>query len=1041
MSALRRSIVLLGCWIMVASGQVRPALHPAVLQHTGTTFSGDTLHVLAVMVQFPPDSDPYTTGDGKFQLTPDAEAHTDPPPHDSRYFRGKLQFVRNYFRAASHGRLTIAGTLLDSVITVARPESAYAPPLIGDDLRKLANLAAETWHIVDSVYPATPFAAYDAFVLFHAGVGRDIDLISVAGQNLTPNDIPSITFDSSGFAAAFGTPAFSGFPVGGGFRIRNTIVLPETESRTIGSGLGAQRIELGINGLFAASVGSVLGLPDLFDTRTGNSGIGTFGLMDPAGIFAFNGIFPPLPSAWERLEFGWATALDLSSDTSALRLAAVGSSAAADTILRVRVSATESYLIENRNRDVRGDGQTVHFLRSDGVLDSLHTNVDRTGFFLADVSGITGSVIDVDDFDWALPGTIDSTDATHHADGGGILLWHIDEALVAERRGTNTINADPNHRGIELVEADGSKDIGQSYGSFTAGSGSEYGSPYDCWFNGNVAPPYMNRFDGSSTPNSNSVDGAASLISISAFSARSPHMTFQLAFGAPAFKPLTGLTKQVDGLADGPVPFDADGTGGPILVAMRSRAAGRGQIFAWKQDGTNALAGGSADGLCAEVDSPSVGKDLVFTRNAASGTAYCAAVSDGVYLWRMYDGNADGQWDRLAKFPAGRVGDRSIMFLDTMLIIASSESLSVCGLDGRLLHHLGGRSWNGAGPVRLGATTIVLTASGDTLTWTDASSGNTVRQYRTGDRITGVSTGPIHRSDSTDIWVRTERGALCLSASAELIASTTRDGSGDARRSIPLLVDLEGDGQKEILNADTAGHLAAVRWNGVPADAFPLRLHAAGDSGVRNVVSFDAGGSGQADILLANVHGDFEWWKLNGGRPSVRTIAGLGNGASQLALFRYVGTSGATIGLAAGDAHGTIRAYDLQIPYAASRMLWPMYGFDAERSAAASISTGAPVPLGHELLPPDRAYNWPNPVYGSTTRFRFYVQEDATVTVRVLDLAGRLVATLSTHATGQTDNELDWNVAGIQTGIYLARIEATAGSRKAQTTVKVAVVK
>jgi len=35
------------------------------------------------------------------------------------------------------------------------------------------------------------------------------------------------------------------------------------------------------------------------------------------------------------------------------------------------------------------------------------------------------------------------------------------------------VNADIDHRGVELMEADGSKDIGQTYESLTPGSGTE----------------------------------------------------------------------------------------------------------------------------------------------------------------------------------------------------------------------------------------------------------------------------------------------------------------------------------------------------------------------------------------------------------------------------------------------------------------------------------------------------------------------------------------------------------------------------------------
>ncbi len=46
-------------------------------------------------------------------------------------------------------------------------------------------------------------------------------------------------------------------------------------------------------------------MPDLFDAETGKSAIGRFGLMDGQSLFAFGGLFPPEPSAWEKVFLGW----------------------------------------------------------------------------------------------------------------------------------------------------------------------------------------------------------------------------------------------------------------------------------------------------------------------------------------------------------------------------------------------------------------------------------------------------------------------------------------------------------------------------------------------------------------------------------------------------------------------------------------------------------------------------------------------------------------------------------------------------------------
>lgn len=131
-------------------------------------------------------------------------------------------------------------------------------------------------------------------MIFHAGVGRDIEL---TGTNLdiTPLDIPSLYLRKQNLASLLSEPSFQGFPVNDGtFRVTNSMVIPRTETRR---GLDIQENEfafpLSINGLLIASIGSHLGLPDLFNTETGDPGIGRFGLMDGAGFFSFNGLLPP----------------------------------------------------------------------------------------------------------------------------------------------------------------------------------------------------------------------------------------------------------------------------------------------------------------------------------------------------------------------------------------------------------------------------------------------------------------------------------------------------------------------------------------------------------------------------------------------------------------------------------------------------------------------------------------------------------------------------------------------------------------------------
>ena len=154
----------------------------------------DTVRILAIMVEFQTDADEETTGDGKFQSSSSSVPVIDPPPHDSLYFKNKIRFVENYFHKVSNGKLTIIGTVIGNSrrITLSKTMKSYSPPTNSNDNTNLAEMAEESWQIADSLYPEIDFSEYNAFVIFHAGAGRDIDLISSIGYNPTPYDIPSL---------------------------------------------------------------------------------------------------------------------------------------------------------------------------------------------------------------------------------------------------------------------------------------------------------------------------------------------------------------------------------------------------------------------------------------------------------------------------------------------------------------------------------------------------------------------------------------------------------------------------------------------------------------------------------------------------------------------------------------------------------------------------------------------------------------------------------------------------------------------------------
>ena len=159
----------------------------------------DSFKVVAILVQFVEDNDPRTSGNGLFDLSnkylnPSTGMDTviDSPPYDSSYFADHLKFLKNYFSKSSKGKLNISYELYGQVINLPQQMQAYSPQP-GESNEKLGNLFQDSWDRADSF---VNFSGYDmnntAFVIFHAGVGRDVDLTSIYGFDPTPYDIPSV---------------------------------------------------------------------------------------------------------------------------------------------------------------------------------------------------------------------------------------------------------------------------------------------------------------------------------------------------------------------------------------------------------------------------------------------------------------------------------------------------------------------------------------------------------------------------------------------------------------------------------------------------------------------------------------------------------------------------------------------------------------------------------------------------------------------------------------------------------------------------------
>lgn|GEM_PF-5209802 len=253
----------------------------------------------------------------------------------------------------------------------------------------------------------------DALFIVHAGWGGE--------QSYDPIDLWSCKWD---LTSAGGPGDYS---TDDGVKINDFMLVPEELYDDENDG-----DELLITiGTFCHNFGYILGLPALYDTTperwsADSYGIGRWGLMGygawtgivvPPERFALPGNCPVHPCAWSKHYLDW---VEISHATQGreqphvIYRAESTPPAGATRFLKITIAGPEEYfLLENRQQE----------------------GFDRGLSFL------------------------ESVDDQEEGDHSGLLIWHIDENLIAANLATGTVNSDRLHKGVDLEEADGLSDL------------------------------------------------------------------------------------------------------------------------------------------------------------------------------------------------------------------------------------------------------------------------------------------------------------------------------------------------------------------------------------------------------------------------------------------------------------------------------------------------------------------------------------------------------------------------------------------------------
>jgi len=1004
----------------------------------------DTVHVLVIKAQFQIDSDTNTAGDGHFDYAGNGQPmyingdwrnghNLDyEPPHDSLYIHNQMVALRNYYLKISGGRLWIdfeqwprADT---AAYTLPHQMSFYSDFYNGGEnwgaglyvlLRDAVDAAGNDPGSCSFSTGSGANKIPKAVMVFHAGSCWQTDPYGA--------DLPSVFLqmdESSPIIVKAGADT-----------IYEGILDAETQSQD-GMVLGSQ-------GEIAHEFGHQLGLPDLYDYTMYSVGLGEWELMS-YGSWNMNAYVPPHISAWCKAFLGWAK-LETLKPGADIQVAFKWV-ADSNAIVKVPINSHEYYLIENRRAWVDPNSA----ITDSASADSNGARVWRNGV-----------LVKVNDYDMSLPFDLNA---------GGLLVWHVDDDLIAQRWADNSLETG-DIKAIYLLEADHVQDLQRWGGS----PYSTYASPYDAYYAGN-----NDRLDDGSDPPTVANDGSYTHISISGVTAPAESMSARVKVGwsLPGFPYNLGQTVDWNSpnyaiLGDTTV-LVIPGNDGRIYALM-----GNGQGL-FNHDTTLILASNDTVHLLAEFarvngnifSSPAVGdvdkdgKPEVFVTSAYSlnkGYIWGFSFNSQTVQYYSDSGNIYSMKRAvlLGGFPDSTQGP--IFSSPTLADINGDDTLEImAACDDKKLYawHHDGRTVSGfprdltmetrATPSAAeldssypGSEIAIL--SGDSRVFAVADSGRFLPGFPAltpwVDWVSAsTAIGDLNRDGSPEIVACPKKEIIVLDKQGRIVLGWPVSHDTIAVAS-PALGDLDGDGYLEIVVA-IGTKLYAYNYNGTLVTGFPKTISDSFNVQSSPVIG-DVDDDGLPEIIIGSPDGRIYAFNGNGTNAAGFPLTAGGKILSTPLLVDLDGDS-TDIELAVGCDDGHLYAWSIASPVAAPRLSWPMFcGNQAHTGYLNWVPAQHSLPSkSGELI--NNVYVYPNPARGDKAVIRFYLENSAEVDVKIFSLAGDLVWQSSKTGQALTENEVVWNLKdpkNFASGVYIIRVEANDGATSKVKICKAAVIK
>jgi M6 family metalloprotease-like protein len=1016
----------------------------------------DTLRVLAIRVDFIPDTLDTTTGDGSFFYDMPDDEYLDPenwivdrPPHDKEYFEDQLLAMRNYFYKFSHGKVVLTGASDDSetsggdVFPPGDQEALRLPYQMweinynnGDNEhlnQKLVDLFVDSWKAADTSRHALFPNEYDVFVIFHAGAGNEFD----TGYDTSPHDIPSVYIGKEDLEIYADSTDSMGVSVRGRL-ITEGVILPSMQKQG--------DVDVGLLGTICAQVGYLLGMPHLYNSENADPGIGLFGLMD-RGFGAYFGANPTPPSAWTRAFMRWDSVTTVNEGEIKLGALHLPNDHFEDGILsrlvRVPINENEYYLLEARQRDPEDDSLTYAYDR-DGRRMTLNNDYSfeaEDGFRVA---------VDIEDHDFDLPAS-------------GILIWHIDDNVIRAKIEGDDLQNDPDYRAVDLEEADGTQDIGEEYGFLQVGDGAEYGVREDAWYVNNEIWQDANSSIGTSSvefssrtePSTSANTGGMSHLTITDFSAINDTMTATV----------LNAWKQ----SDYPrfLPFDSDSEVEVMFVDVDGDSASevvvynkRGTVWVYNGDGTpigqpyydlsvNAQVNTQNVIVCAaDVDGDFEEEIFIVADDALVRLDYQSPTDVAASEIVRTDRN-----NPISMTIAGPNEDGD----DPYLITTYMNSNKPLVINSNVLHGtmsvqeylnwplvnstvlLAGEGWS--------SNAVIVLENGQIAVFDYNESPPDFDLQARSDILEDdeVVTEPVSADfDGNGVWeivAKTSYDRLIrwnYALHTDLIdlpqygESPLFETASDTTE-YHAIADIDMDGFPELVTHVQAGNLfVGIETGGIYSSGTPIEMKTSFGEALSEPLIADLDGNEKLDLIFIGKKDEQHAYVTAINLETRRPLKGF---PIDFGYTDSLGIPSMTIGQLDRDV-------DLEIAIVTDKVndrggLLTVLGIPTFTNLSPEVVWGTKngnvlnsrhhgeptIPSISNSINLDNAYVWPNPIYDDIAHFRFTAGFSGTASVKIFDLVGRQLIKHEGAYSGVGECEINVNISDLVSGVYVARLE------------------